>query len=261
MSHYTFSSSKPCYRRRSPYQAVPGGNTFLAQDDNIRELIGRNSISHGALENAHLCNSPFAGNESCSEPPAATEHEWLEGNEPQNQSPGESNSDNSLSDSAVSDRAVSDSAAEEVPAIEYSSNGTTHCDRETGKMLSSISNTACTKKCTEAHEVDHRDYRKDCCKTYSAYRAIAVFFGNTKRRNKLTKKYNKWVRDTSDYSECRAYSKSVECGKKLKQDKSCSAPKKADVECCDKTKSYLTSMKKKKKARCPGTDQACPDFS
>ena len=152
------------------------------------------------------------------------------------------------------------SGTEDDPIVEYS-NGETSCDRDTGKMTTVINNTKCTRPCTVEHEADHRAYRGDCCRTYAITRLAAIALGDTARRNELTRRYHNWISATSDYSECRAYKVSVACGEKMETDLGCSTLTDANRSCCADVRSYLTSMRSSRDARCPGTDQACPDFS
>jgi hypothetical protein len=149
---------------------------------------------------------------------------------------------------------------EEDPIVEYS-NGTTSCDRDSGTMTTSISNTECTRPCTEAHEADHRAYRSACCRSYATARSAAITAGNTTRRNELTRRYNGWVSATSDFSECRAYRVSVTCGERMESDLGCSTLTDENRTCCGHVRSYLSSMRASRDSHCPGTDQACPDFS
>jgi hypothetical protein len=149
---------------------------------------------------------------------------------------------------------------EDDPVVEYS-NGTTTCDRDTGTMTTVINNTKCTRPCTVEHEADHRAYRGDCCRAYATARSAAIADGDTTRRNALTQRYNAWISATSDYSECRAYRVSVACGERMQSDLSCSRPTEENRACCGDVRTYLASMRSKRDSRCPGTDQACPDFS
>jgi len=149
---------------------------------------------------------------------------------------------------------------EDDPVLEYS-NGTTSCDRDTGTMTTTISNTKCTRPCTEAHEADHRAYRAACCRAYATARRAAIAAGDTALRNTLTRRYNNWISATSDFSECRAYRVSVSCGERMERDLSCGTPTDENRSCCADVRSYLTSMRASRDSRCPGTDQACPDFS
>lgn len=152
------------------------------------------------------------------------------------------------------------SGSEEDPVLEFS-NGTTSCDRDSGTMSTVISTTACTRPCTEAHEADHRAYRGTCCSAYAAARTAAIAAGDTARRNSLTRRYNAWVSSTSDFSECRAYRVSVACGERMERDLNCGTPTDENRSCCGEVGSYLSSMRSSRDSHCPGTDQACPDFS
>ena len=232
MSHYTYSTQKTCGRHGSRCAAsAPTTQHFAAQDENVREALVTSAM------------------EEQDEYDTAAEYEH-----PQDLA----------IESVTNDDLIS---MDEAPQKkEYSNNGETWCDRESGEMQTTITNTKCTKSCTEEHEADHRTYRKDCCKVYSTARKKAVDAGDWRTRNKLTKRYNKWIDDTSDFSECRAYKKSIECGKKKRNALSCLSPKKTlpkkeDKSCCKDLRAYLKAMKKKRKNRCPGTDKPCPAFT
>jgi hypothetical protein len=152
------------------------------------------------------------------------------------------------------------SGMEDDPVLEYA-NGTTSCDRDTGTMTTTISNTKCTRPCTVAHEADHRAYRAACCRAYARARRAAIDAGDTTRRNALTRRYNGWILATSDFSECRAYRVSVSCGERMQRDLGCSTPTDENRSCCADVRSYLASVRSSRDSRCPGTDRACPDFS
>lgn len=152
------------------------------------------------------------------------------------------------------------SGIEDDPVLEYS-NGTTSCDRDTGTMTTTISNTKCTRPCTVAHEADHRAYRAACCRAYATARRAAIAAGDTTLRNTLTRRYSDWISTTSDFSECRAYSVSVSCGERMERDLGCSTPTDENRSCCTDVRSYLTSVRASRDSRCPGTNQACPDFT
>jgi hypothetical protein len=149
---------------------------------------------------------------------------------------------------------------EDDPVLEYS-NGTTSCDRDTGTMTTTISNTKCTRPCTVAHEADHSTYRAACCRAYATARRAAIAAGDTTLRNTLTRRYNDWISATSDFSECRAYRVSVSFGERMERDLGCGTPTDENRSCCADVRSYLTSVRASRDSRCPGTDQACPDFS
>lgn len=139
--------------------------------------------------------------------------------------------------------------------------GETQCNIVTGKMETTINNKKCDKECTEAHEKDHRDYRQDCCKKASEKRKSC---GTRKRcKGQVASDWNEWVRKTSNFSECRAHGKGLECRAKLYKEKDCcdlpeDATKKEKL-CCKQIKRAMDRDKKIRKRVCKkAKDVACP---
>jgi len=93
-----------------------------------------------------------------------------------------------------------------------------------------------TRKCTALHEYQHIKDRQFCCqKAREAYR-------KTGNATFVQQRWNAHMRLTRDWSECRAYEKSLSCAKKMK----CKVPK-------EKKKwleNYIEESEKRKKEHC-----------
>ncbi|MBI5192608.1 MAG: RHS repeat protein [Nitrospirae bacterium] len=146
-------------------------------------------------------------------------------------------------------------------------NGKTWCDINTGTMVTEIYNKKCTRVCTEEHESDHRNYRGPCCALFkTCYDNAGKDIGE---QANCIEKYKNWIKETSAFSECRAYTVSVNCAERELKKCDCTLKDHAggdhqigehyNKECCDIFKEYKGSVEKSKKENCDkAKDKACP---
>ncbi len=124
------------------------------------------------------------------------------------------------------------------------------------------SNTNCTKTCSQRHENKHASDRIACCrKAREAYQDAWTRAG----RSEVVRKWNKLLKDSKNWSECRAHSVSVECAKSESFANACHCPEKlneGEKKCCGDYKTYAKNQKGLKDSFCgkPGanTAPACP---
>jgi len=101
-----------------------------------------------------------------------------------------------------------------------------------------------TRQCTGLHEYQHIKDRQSCC-----YKAREAYRKNGKV-GRIIAQWNAYIRLTRDWSECRAYEKSLSCAEELK----CKVPK--DQE--EWLNSYIEKSAKRKKEHCNKASEPMP---
>jgi RHS repeat-associated protein len=147
-----------------------------------------------------------------------------------------------------------------VEVVENAVNGSSKCGLSkpvNDPYIVNIYNTKCTKPCTQQHENQHASDRISCCK-----KARAAYQAKGASKSDVVKKWNKFLKDSKPWSECRAYGKSVSCAEGLWKSKKCDCPDPKDKQCCSDIKSYKSSAESQKKKYCgmsgSGTAPSCP---
>ncbi len=121
--------------------------------------------------------------------------------------------------------------------------GGSQCDPDTG-VYEMVYNedTCCTRDCTELHEQQHKIDFGDCC------RALHNKIEEGGDRDKLVEQYDRWRQSgASDWSECNAYTVSVNCAETLRTKNRCDIQ---SSECCDVIDSYLAGHRRKQREHC-----------
>lgn len=122
-----------------------------------------------------------------------------------------------------------------------------------------VNNDECSNPCTWEHEEQHKADMISCCrKARQAYNDAS----EATAKNKVVRRWNKYVYDGKNWLECQAYGKSVSCAEKMYKNKNCDCPEDADKECCNQIKSYRDHVKELKDDYCgrsgAGTAPTCP---
>jgi hypothetical protein len=136
----------------------------------------------------------------------------------------------------------------------YGRGGNSVCNPDTGNYdIDYNDNTCCTRDCTQRHEERHVSDLQDCCQALHAKIAAG---GD---RNALIRQYNTWMGSgTVDWTECNAYTVSVDCARDMWTDNNCD---RVCSQCCTEIQDYLNlaeAQHRKYCGRAPGSRPACP---
>jgi hypothetical protein len=146
------------------------------------------------------------------------------------------------------------------PGVLAAANGQTWCALPGGTPRTTVSNTMCSRTCTERHEGVHRTDISTCCA------AAGVAYGaatTDAARAAVSASFAGWVNANRVWTECHAYTTSVSCADGELTLKKCGTPQMApaDAACCTHLDSYRSSMETKRATNCasaPATSTACP---
>jgi hypothetical protein len=146
-------------------------------------------------------------------------------------------------------------------------NGTCKCnlDQPVGSPLEIkiLTKNECAKPCVQKHEDQHAADRKDCCnKARAAYQAQGA------NKAKVTQDWNNYVQQSSNWTECNAYTAEAKCFADLYKKNGCDAcfdvwkkggtPPKSQWDCCIVYRDWGRYAALEAKGRCSTKDAKNP---
>jgi Domain of unknown function (DUF4157) len=133
--------------------------------------------------------------------------------------------------------------------------GASACNPSSGNYeIQEIRDNCCSKPCTRRHEARHATDLGGCC--WLLNDNIQYHMGD---RDVLIDQFNSWMDSGArSWSECNAYSVSVQCARELMAANKCNGQ---PTQCCKELQLYLTEMQSQKTAYCenaPKDRPPCP---
>jgi hypothetical protein len=147
---------------------------------------------------------------------------------------------------------------EESGVLWQANNGETICSFPDGTPSTTVSNTACSRTCTEEHEAVHAADITPCCSAAgTAFRAATT----EAAKKAVRRSFVRWLNANRSFFECRAYGVSVVCANRLIGEKKCGKPDMAegDRECCTNLAAYRTDKEARRKSNCDAAGDALTD--